>query len=94
MIQLRIQTDQICEILYNSQNVINLYGGVIVANTTTKYPSIQFSLVNTRLTLTIGNITIDDSGVYMSRLRNNDKVLSSVLLVVTGKLDFYNTYVP
>jgi len=87
-VQLRIQTDKICDISYNSQYIITLFNGVVVTNITAKHPSIQFALVDTIPTITISNITIDDAGIYMSRIRNSDEILNSVLLVVTGNESF------
>jgi len=72
--------------LHDSEYLITLFGDTIVTSLTAEYKSIQFSVVDDQTTIRISNITLDDAGVYMSRLRDNQEVLSSVVLVVTGKL--------
>jgi len=87
-VKLTTQMNSPCDIWHDSERIIVFYNNNIVIDNTANYSSIQFSHVNTRLTIVISNITIDDAGVYMSQLRNEWVVMSSVVLVVTGKLLF------
>jgi len=83
--------DDIWGIWNDSERILELFGNTIVTSSIQNMSSIQVSISNAQATITIININVNNAGVYMSKQRNAGMVLSSVILVVTGKyLLLYN----